>query len=68
MSIELELELESREMFISSWEICKENTTKEIPGLKYLMKLFQNQKLESELSDFQSVLIVLSHPLFLNEL
>ena len=61
MSIELELELESREMFISSWEICKENTTKEIPGLKYLMKLFQNQKLESELNDFQSVLIVSSH-------
>ena len=67
MSIELELELESREMFISSWEICKENTTKEIPGLKYLMKLFQNQKLESELNDFQSVLIVSSHPLFLNK-
>ena len=63
----IELELESREMFISSWEICKENTTKEIPGLKYLMKLFQNQKLESELNDFQSVLIVLSHPLFLNK-
>ena len=59
----IELELESREMFISSWEICKENTTKEIPGLKYLMKLFQNQKLESELNDFQSVLIVLSHPI-----
>ena len=59
----IELELESREMFISSWEICKENTTKEIPGLKYLMKLFQNQKLESELNDFQSVLIVSSHPI-----
>ena len=44
----IELELESREMFISSWEICKENTTKEIPGLKYLMKLFQNRKLEKE--------------------
>ena len=67
MSIGLELELESREMFISSREICKENTTKEIPGLKYLMKLFQNQKLESELNDFQSVLIVSSHPLFLNK-
>ena len=67
MSVELELELESREMFISSREICKENTTKEIPGLKYLMKLFQNQKLESELNDFQTVLIVSSHPLFLNE-
>ena len=67
MSVELELELESREMFISSREICKENTTKEIPGLKYLMKLFQNQKLESELNDFQSVLIVSSHLLFLNE-
>ena len=63
----IELELESREMFISSWEICKENTTKEIPGLKYLMKLFQNQKLESELNDFQTALIVSSHPLFLNE-
>ena len=54
-------------MFFSSREICKENTTKEIPGLKYLMKLFQNQKLESELNDFQSVLIVSSHPLFLNK-
>ena len=30
------------------------------------MKLLQNQKLESELNDFQSVLIVSSHPLFLN--
>ena len=67
MSIELELELQSREMFISSWEICKGNTTKEIPGLKYLMKLFQNQKLENELNDFQSVLIVSSHPLFQNK-
>ena len=54
-------------MFFSSREICKENTTKEIPGLKYLMKLFQNQKLEKELNDFQSVLIVSSHPLFLNK-
>ena len=44
----IELELESREMFISSQEICEENTTKEIPGLKYLMKLFQNRKLEKE--------------------
>ena len=54
-------------MFISPREICKENTTKEIPGLKYLMKLFQNQKLDSELNDFQSILIVSSHPLFLNK-
>ena len=44
----IELEFESREMFISSREICEENTTKEIPGLKYLMKLFQNRKLEKE--------------------
>ena len=35
--------------------------------LKYLMKLFQHQKLESELNSFQSVLIVSSHPLFLNK-
>ena len=42
----IELEFKSREMFISSREICKENTTKEIAGLKYLMKLLQNQKLE----------------------
>ena len=54
-------------MFISPREICKENTTKEISGLKYLMKLFQNQKLDSELNDFQSILIVSSHPLFLNK-
>ena len=54
-------------MFISSREICKENTTKGIPGLKYLMKLFQNQKLKSELNDFQSILKVLSHPEFLNK-
>ena len=45
----------------------KRKYNKEIPGLKYLMKLFQTQKLESELNDFQSVLIVLSHPLFLNK-
>ena len=54
-------------MFISSQEIYKENTTKEIPGLKYLMKLFQKQNLKSELNDFQSILIVLSHPVFLNK-
>ena len=54
-------------MFISPLEICKENTTKEIPGLKYLMKLFQSQKLESELNDFQSILKVLPHLLFRNE-
>ena len=54
-------------MFISSREICNENAAKEIPWLRYLMKLFQNQKLESELNDFQSVLIVSSHPLFLNK-
>ena len=59
----IELELESREMFISSWEICKENTT-EIPGLKYLMKLFQNRKLEKELNGLQSVLIVSPLPYF----
>ena len=58
------IQIESREMFISPQEICKENTTKEIPGLKYLIKLFQSQKLESELNDFQTVLIVSSHPLF----
>ena len=63
----IELEFESREMFISSREICEENTTKEIPGSKYLMKLFQNRKLEKELNDFQSVPIVSSHPLFLNK-
>ena len=44
--------------------ICKENTTKEIPGLKP----FQNEKLEKELNDFQSVLIVSFYPLFLNKL
>ena len=65
--VTMSTQLEFREMFISSREICKENTTKEIPGLKYMMKLFQNQKLESELNDFQSVLIVSSHPLFLNK-
>ena len=31
------------------------------------MKLFQNQTLESELNDFQSILTVSSHPPFLNE-
>ena len=67
VTMSIELELESREMFISSLEIRKENTTKKIPGLKHLMKLFQNQKLEKELNDFQSVLIVSSHPIFLNK-
>ena len=65
--VTMSIQLESRETFISTREICKENTTKESPGLKYLMKLFQNQQLESELSDFQSVLIVLPHPLLLKE-
>ena len=65
--VTLSIQLESREMFISPREICQENTTKEILGLKCLMKLFQNQKLKSELNDFQSILIVFSHPLFLNE-
>ena len=31
------------------------------------MKLSQNQKLHSELDDFQSILIVSSHPLFRNK-
>ena len=53
--VPVSIQLEPREMFILPQEICKENTTKEIPELKYLMKLFQNQKLESELNDFQSV-------------
>ena len=61
----MSVQLESGEMFISSREICKENTTKGIP--EYLMKLFQNQKLKSELNDFQSILKVLSHPQFLNK-
>ena len=65
--VTMSTQLEFREMFISSREICKENTTKEIPGLKYMMKLFQNQKLESELNDFQSALMVSSHPIFLNK-
>ena len=43
--VTVSIQLESREMYISSLEICKENTTKEIPGLKYLIKFFQNQKL-----------------------
>ena len=63
----MSVQLKSREMFISPREIFKENTTKEIAGLKYLMKLFQNQKLDSELNDFQSFLIVSSHPLFVNK-
>ena len=58
----MSVHLQSREMFISPRKKCKENTTKEIPGLKYQKKLFQNQKLDSELKDFQSILIVSSHP------
>ena len=61
----MSMQLESRETYISPLEICKESTTKEIPGLKYLMKLFQNQKLESELNDSQSILKVSSHAPFL---
>ena len=57
----------NRERCISPLEIYKENTAKEIPRLKFLMKLFQNQKLYSELNDFQSILIVSSHPPFLNK-
>ena len=48
-------------------EMYKQNTTKEISGLKFLMKLFQNPKLESELNDFQITLIVSSHLPFLNK-
>ena len=54
-------------MLISPRKICKENTAKEFPALKYLMKLFQNQKLDSELNDSRNILIVSSHPLFLNK-
>ena len=46
------IQLESRETYISPLEICKKNAIKKISGLKYLMKLFQNQKLESKLNDF----------------
>ena len=37
-----------RDVYFKSGNICMENTTNQISGLKYLMKLFQNQKLESE--------------------
>ena len=53
--------IKTQKMCISPLEISKENATKEIRGLKDLRKLFQNQKLENELNDFQSILIVLSH-------
>ena len=43
----------------------KINTIKEIPGLKYLMKLFQNKKLESKLNDLQSFVILFFNPPFL---
>ena len=65
--VTMSVQLESREMFISPREKYKENTTKEIRGLKYLIKLFQNQNLDSELNDFQSILIASSQPLFLNK-
>ena len=55
-----------RDVYFISGNMQKK-TTKEIPGEKYLIKLFQNQKLESEFNAFQSCLIVSSHPLFLNE-
>ena len=41
----MSVQLEFREMSVSPQEICYENTTEETPGMKYLMKLFQNQKL-----------------------
>ena len=41
----MSVQLEFREMSVSPQKICYENTTEEIPGMKYLMKLFQNQKL-----------------------
>ena len=65
--VTMTIQLGSREMYISTLKVCKENTTKEIPGLKYLMDLFKNQILESESNDFQSILIVSSHSPFLNE-
>ena len=60
------IQLESTETYISSLEICKENTIKEINGLKYPIKLFQKKKIK-ELNHFQSILIVSPHPPFLNE-
>ena len=48
-------------MYLSPLEKCKENKIKEIPGLIYLTKLFKNQKLENELNDYQSILVVSSH-------
>ena len=41
--VTMSIHFESREMFISPLEICKENTTKGVPGMKNIMKLFQNQ-------------------------
>ena len=41
------IQLESTETYISSLEICKENTIKEINGLKYPIKLFQKKKLKN---------------------
>ena len=54
--------LESREMFISF-----RNMQRKYNKRNSWMKLFENKKLESELNDFQSVLIVSFHPLFLNK-
>ena len=41
------IQLESRQMYIPSLEICKENTIKEITGLMYPIKLFQKKKLKN---------------------
>ena len=41
------IQLESTETYISSLEICKENTIKEINGLKYPIKPFQKKKLKN---------------------
>ena len=38
------IQLESREMHLSLLEIWKKNTTKEIPGLNYLTRLFEKKK------------------------
>ena len=52
------IQLESREMHLSLLEIWKKNTTKEIPGLNYLTKLFEKK---SVLNDFWSIFMLSSH-------
>ena len=59
----MKIQLGSGETYIWPLEVWKENITKKILELKYLVKLFQNEKVKSELTSFQSIVKAFSSPI-----